>query len=176
MNQASQSSSAIPVFKVVVAGEAEVGKTTLIRRYCTGKFRESRIMTIGVDFQVQVLVIDGRPIKLSIWDIAGQERFDSFRDVFYRGARAIALVYDVNDPASFSGLTRWQAEARRECPQARFMVVGNKIDLPRQVSKDFVQAWTKAQRLPYLETSARTGQGVSLLFEGLARLALAAGH
>ncbi len=163
-------------FKVVIAGEANVGKTTLIRRYCTGKFRESRVMTIGVDFQIQVMVIDGRPVKLSIWDIAGQERFDSFRDAFYKGARAIALVYDVNDPASFSGLTRWQAESRRECPQARFLVVGNKIDLPRQVSQDFVVAWTQAQKLPYLETSARTGQGVKLLFEGLARLALAAGR
>lgn len=172
MSQHTHTDQPMLVYKVVVAGEAEVGKTTLIRRYSTGKFRESRIMTIGVDFQTQVLDIDGRSIKLSIWDIAGQERFDFFRDAFYRGARAIALVYDVTNPLSFKSLPRWQAEGLRECPKARLLVIGNKVDLPRQMPKELALAWSAAQNLPYLETSARTGQGVSYLFEGLARLAL----
>ncbi len=165
----------MPVYKVVVTGDGGVGKTSLIRRYATGKFRESRVMTIGVDFQIQVVEIDGRPIKLSIWDIAGQERFGSFRSSFYRGAQAVALVYDVTDPISWENLPRWQAEIARVVPGVRFLVVGNKVDLERQVPRQQAIAWAQSRRLPYLETSASTGQGVRLFFEGLARLTLASG-
>jgi small GTP-binding protein len=163
----------IPVLKVVVAGDGGVGKTSLIRRYATGKFQESRLMTIGVDFQIQIVSIDGRPVKLSIWDIAGQERFGAFRASFYRGARAVALVYDVTDPTSLKSLPHWQAEISHVIPGARFLVVGNKVDLPRLVPREHVIAWTRSHRLPYLETSAKTGQSVQLFFEGLARLTLA---
>jgi small GTP-binding protein len=165
----------MPVYKVVVAGDGGVGKTSLIRRYATGKFQESRVMTIGVDFQIQVVEIDGRPIKLSIWDIAGQERFGSFRSSFYRGARAVALVYDVTDPISWENLPRWQAEIARVVSGVRFLVVGNKVDLQRRVPRQQAIAWTQSQRLAYLETSASTGQGVRLFFEGLARLTLTSG-
>jgi small GTP-binding protein len=176
LGQKSQSRERrIPVFKVVLAGDGGVGKTSLIRRYATGKFKESRVLTIGVDFQTQVVEINGRPIKLSIWDIAGQERFGSFRSSFYRGARAVALVYDVTDPLSLENLPRWQTEIARVVPGVRFLVVGNKVDLTRQVPREQAIAWTRSHRLPYLETSARTGQGVRLFFEGLARLTLASG-
>lgn len=165
----------IAVLKVVVAGDGGVGKTSLIRRYATGKFQESRLMTIGVDFQIQVVNIDGRPVKLSIWDIAGQERFGVFRSSFYRGARAVALVYDVTDPTSLESLPRWKAEIVRVVPGVRFLVVGNKVDLPRRIPREQVIAWTRSRRLPYLETSAKTGQGVRLFFEGLGHLTLAYG-
>jgi len=163
---------ATPVFKVIVAGDGGVGKTSLIRRYCSGKFQESRVMTIGVDFQTQVVEINKKPVKLSIWDIAGQERFGSFRASFYRGAKAVALVYDVTDPVSLTSLPNWHTEIARVVPGVRFLVVGNKVDLERQVPKEKVIAWTRSNSLPYLETSAKTGQGVRLFFEGLARLAL----
>jgi small GTP-binding protein len=164
----------IPTFKVIVAGDGGVGKTSLIRRYCTGKFQESRLMTIGVDFQTQIVEINKKPVKLSIWDIAGQERFGSFRASFYRGAKAVALVYDVTGPVSLTHLPNWHSEIARVVPDVRFLVVGNKVDLERQVPKERVIDWTRSSGLPYLETSAKTGQGVRLFFEGLARLALAA--
>ncbi|RMF35264.1 MAG: GTP-binding protein [Chloroflexi bacterium] len=163
----------MPVLKVVVAGDGGVGKTSLIRRYCTGKFQESRIMTIGVDFQIQVVDLGDRTVKLSIWDIAGQERFGSFRASFYRGARAVALVYDVTDPISLRNLPLWQAEIAKVAPQARFVVVGNKIDLERKVPREKVEAWVREIGLPYLETSALTGEGVQAFFTTLARLAAA---
>jgi len=163
----------MPVLKVVVAGDGGVGKTSLIRRYCTGKFQESRIMTIGVDFQIQVVDLGDRTVKLSIWDIAGQERFGSFRASFYRGARAVALVYDVTDPISLRNLPLWQAEIAKVAPQARFVVVGNKIDLERKVPREKVEAWVREIGFPYLETSALTGEGVQAFFTTLARLAAA---
>src|SRR3989304_5804177 len=134
-------SHSIPIVKVVVAGDGRVGKTSLIRRHSAGMFQESRVMTIGVDFQTAVVKLDDRSVKLSIWDIAGQDRFGSFRDSFYRGAQAVALVYDVTDLISMNNVPRWQAEIQRVAPKARFMVLGNKIDLHRVVPRDLAEAW-----------------------------------
>jgi Ras-related protein Rab-1A len=161
-----------PLAKVVVGGDGSVGKTSLIRRYCTGMFEESRVLTIGVDFQLKIVEVGDRAIKLSIWDIAGQERFGSFRDTFYRGAHAVALVYDVTDILSMNNLPNWHREIAKVAPQARFCVVGNKIDLHRVVSRSAVEEWATAQGLPYVETSAKTAEGVDEFFLTLARLAL----
>lgn len=161
-----------PIVKVVIAGDGAVGKTSLIRRYCTGMFQESRIMTIGVDFQIKIVEVDGKPVKLSIWDVAGQERFGAFRDSFYRGARAVALVYDVTDPLSLENLLKWQREIARVSPKCQFMVAGNKIDLPRKVQREHAEKWaTQRLKVPYVETSALTGEGVDDFFTMLARLA-----
>jgi small GTP-binding protein len=168
----SQETQVFPLAKVVVGGDGSVGKTSLIRRYCTGMFEESRVLTIGVDFQLKIVEVGNRAIKLSIWDIAGQERFGSFRDTFYRGAHAVALVYDVTDILSMNNLPNWHREIAKVAPQARFCVVGNKIDLHRVVPRSAVAEWATAQGLPYVETSAKTAAGVDEFFLTLARLAL----
>lgn len=167
----SQDTQVFPIAKVVVAGDGGTGKTSLIRRYCTGMFEESRVMTIGVDFQVKIVEVDGRPIKLSIWDIAGQERFGSFRDTFYRGAQAVALVYDVTDLLSMSNLINWHREIAKVSPKALFCVVGTKIDLHRAVPRVHAETWARRMRCPYVETSAKTADGVDDFFLILARLA-----
>lgn len=166
----SQDTQVFPLAKVVVAGDGGAGKTSLIRRYCTGMFDESRVMTIGVDFQVKLVDVGGRSIKLSIWDIAGQERFGSFRDTFYRGAQAVALVYDVTDIVSLNNLVKWHREIARVAPQAGFCIVGNKIDLHRVVPRSAAERWTSALGFAYLETSAKTAEGVDEFFLTLARL------
>ena len=162
----------IPIVKVVVAGDGGVGKTSLIRRYCTGMFRESRVMTIGVDFQTQAVAVDGQTIKLSIWDIAGQERFGAFRGSFYRGAQSVALVYDVTDILSFDNLVKWQHEIARVVSRAKFCVIGNKIDLHRASPPERAEGWAAELGFPYIETSAKSGDGVDEFFTTLARLAL----
>jgi small GTP-binding protein len=161
-----------PIVKVVIAGDIGVGKTSLIRRYCTDTFEESQGATGGVDFQIKIVDIDSRSVKLSIWDIAGQEKFGAFRDTFYRGAKAIALVYDLTEPGSMETLPRWHAEVAQICPTARFVVVGNKNDLERKTSREQVEAWASSMDLPYFETSALTGEGVNGLFTTLTRLAM----
>ncbi len=167
----SQDTQVFPLAKVVVAGDGGAGKTSLIRRYCAGMFEESRVMTIGVDFQVKIVDVDGRPIKLSIWDIAGQKRFGSFRDTFYRGAQAVALVYDVTDIVSLTNLVNWHREVARVAPRAHFCVVGNKIDLHRVVPRSPAESWASALGFAYVETSAKTAEGVDDFFLTLARLA-----
>jgi small GTP-binding protein len=161
----------IPAVKVVVAGDGNVGKTSLIRRYCEGKFAGSRVMTIGVDFQTKLVQLPNYSVKLSIWDMAGQERFAVMRTGFYRGSRASALVFDLSSPQSFSNLDRWREEIARAVPDFKFVLIGNKADLSHTVSSEAALAYAARYTATYVETSAATGQGVPQLFEALATLA-----
>jgi small GTP-binding protein len=161
----------LPVLKVVFAGDGAVGKTSLIRRYCEGKFEESRVETIGVDFQTQTVDLPQGMVKLSIWDMAGQDRFEVIRAGFYRGSRSTALVYDVTEPETLANLSRWKDEVLNAVHEQPFIVIGNKIDLDRTVEMGEAQAFAQSIGAYYLETSALTGGGVPLLFETLARLA-----
>lgn len=164
--------SSVPVLKVVVAGDGNVGKTSLIRRFCEGKFEQTRVATIGVDFQTQTVELPGQTVKLSIWDMAGQDRFQVVRSGFYRGSRAAALVYDVTEPESLASLARWRDEIFEAVEQQPFVVVGNKIDLERTQQPEPAQGLADSLQAPYLETSALDGSGVAQLFETLAKLSL----
>ncbi len=161
-------------YKVAIVGNGAVGKTTLLRRYATGKFQESRIMTIGVDFETIEVALKGQPIKLTVWDLAGQGRFAPFRDSFYKGARAVGLVFDVTDRQSFDGLPRWLQEVHRVVPDAYAVVNGNKTDLPRVVALEEGKAYAASVNAAYVETSAKTGDGVQRFFHLLAMAAHAA--
>jgi small GTP-binding protein len=162
----------MPIYKVVIAGDGSVGKTSLIRRYCEGMFEQSRIMTIGVDFQTKTVMLGDREVRLSIWDVAGQERFGSFRDTFYGGARAVALVYDVTVSESFDNLIRWRDEILRIVPDVPMVLIANKVDLEAVVPARQARQWARGLGMPFLETSAATGQNVEPLFSGLAHLAV----
>ena len=161
-------SDSIIRYKVAIAGSGNVGKTTLLRRYATGKFQESRIMTIGVDFQTIAVDLKGQPIKLTVCDLAGQERFAPFRDSFYKGARAVALVFDVHDRGSFEDLPHWLEEGQGVVPEAYLVVNGNKTDLPRVVASQEGKAFAASINAAYVETSAKTGEGVQQFFRFLA--------
>jgi small GTP-binding protein len=158
-------------YKVAISGDGNVGKTTLLRRYATGKFQESRIMTIGVDFETLEVDIKGQPVKLTVWDLAGQQRFAPFRDGFYRGARAIAMVFDVSDRVTFDDLSHWLQEAQRVVPEAHIVVNGNKVDLPRAITVEEGKAYAASINAAYVETSAKTGEGVQQFFRFLAMAA-----
>jgi len=162
----------IPLLKVVVVGDGTVGKTTLVRRYCEGKFHASRVATIGVDFYTQTVALPAGPVKLSIWDMAGQDHFKVVRTGFYGGSRAAALVCDVTSPQSLVNLKGWCEEVLKAVPRHKLLVVANKIDLERVFRPELSQAFASFIKAPYLETSALTGQGVGELFETLAALAV----
>ena len=161
--------SDIPLFKVSVAGDEAVGKTSLIRRYCEGKFEQSRVATIGVDFQTKVVDLPSGPVKLSIWDMAGQARFEIVRTGMYRGSRAAALVFDLSNPETLAHLPAWHAEAAANAKGVKILVVGNKLDLApaRGAGKSFADSIGAL----YVETSAQSGEGVAEMFQTLAVMA-----
>ncbi|WP_420644517.1 Rab family GTPase [Candidatus Leptofilum sp.] len=164
--------TSIPLLKIVVAGDGNVGKTSLIRQYCEGRFEQSRVATIGVDFQTKTIEIKGHTIKLSIWDMAGQIHFQSVRTGLYRGSRTAALVHDVTNPDSLAHLQSWYDEITVVVPQQRFLVVGNKIDLMPNYDSSEAKRFAASIKAPYLATSASSGHGVQKMFLGMAYLAL----
>lgn len=161
--------SDIPLFKVSIAGNEAVGKTSLIRQYCEGKFETSRVATIGVDFQTKVVTLPAGAVKLSIWDMAGQSRFEVVRTGMYRGSRATALVFDLSNPATLEHLPAWRAEAQANAAGTKILVVGNKLDLAP--ARGAGQELANSIGAPYVETSAKSGEGVAEMFEALAVLA-----
>lgn len=160
------------VLKVILGGDANVGKSTLINRYCTGEFDPNRKMTIGVDFHLYDLEIENVSMRLSVWDLGGQERFDFIRRGFYRGARAVALVFDASNRNSFYNLLRWWREARDFLPNAPVLLLANKTDLSRQIPPDEARQLAEAWKVPFYESSCATGIGVNEFFRALAYHAL----
>jgi small GTP-binding protein len=159
-------------YKVVLVGDGNVGKTSLVRRFCEGKFEDSRVLTIGVDFQIKTVRLGELVIRLSLWDIAGQDRFRALRDQFYSGTLAAALVYDATSPATFFNLAHWRDELLSCVPGVPMVVIGNKVDLGPVVPPAEAEGWAKYEgRMPFLQTSALTGEKVEEFFQGLGYLA-----
>jgi len=170
------------LFKSIVVGDGGVGKTALTLRFSKGFFTEDYKMTIGVDFHVKTISIDASegPIKckLQLWDTGGQERFSSIRPMYYRGSLGTILVFDLTNSASFEHLPGWVEEVRANIKaEIPVLLVGNKSDLidQRAVSIEEISKFTNDFNLYYMETSAKTGDGVGDCFYILACLMIGQG-
>ncbi len=163
--------SSYPLLKVMLLGDGNVGKTSLARRYCEGKFENSRILTIGVDFQTKVVDLPAGTVKLSIWDVAGQPRFQIVREAFYRGCSSAALVCDLTTMDSMEHLGSWLKELHQFAPKSKFTVVANKKDLVSGEIPPVVKEFAALHQVPLVTTSAATGEGVEELFRTLAKSA-----
>jgi small GTP-binding protein len=159
------------VLKVLLGGDANVGKTSLIQRYCTGAFDPTRAMTIGVDFHLYDIEIEQEHMRLVVWDLGGQERFNLARQAFYRGAQAVGLVFDASNRTSFYNLIKWWRETREYLPDAPVLMLANKIDLPPQISYVEAMEVAAAWHIPFFQSSCANGEGVTEFFHALARSA-----
>lgn len=159
------------VFKVVIVGEAGVGKTSLILRYTQDRFLGEYITTIGTNFAVKTLNVDGEQIKLQLWDLGGQDQFMRIRSFYYPGARAAMIVYSVADRKTFSAIPRWAKEVGSVCGDIPFTLLGNKIDLntERHVEKDEGTDQASKIKAEFFETSAKTGELINGAFTSVAR-------
>ncbi|XP_030283234.1 ras-related protein Rab-33B isoform X2 [Sparus aurata] len=146
------------IFKLIVIGDSNVGKTCLTYRFCGGTFLKNPEATIGVDFRERTLDLDGEIIK--IWDTAGQERFrKSMVEHYYRSVHAVIFVYDVTSLSSFESIPEWIEECRRHSvgPMVPRIMVGNKCDLRdrREVPTSAAQRLADSYSFPLFETSAK---------------------
>lgn len=155
--------------KVIVGGEGNVGKTSLIRQYAKAKFSEARNITLGIDVTTQEFEIDGQEVKLAIWDIEGQA---GNRPNFFLGAQAAMLVYDATVDSSLQALTEWHARCMRYCPEAPIIIIGNKIDLGLRFPPEWPKAFAYYARAQHGFVSAKSGENVGHGFEILARTAM----
>ncbi|KAG2669701.1 hypothetical protein I3843_14G043700 [Carya illinoinensis] len=156
------------LFKIVLIGDSAVGKSNLLSRFARNEFDTNSKATIGVEFQTQVVEIDGKEVKAQIWDTAGQERFRAVTSAYYRGAVGALIVYDISRRTTFDSVKRWLEELSTHCDttMAR-MLVGNKCDLEniRDVSVEEGKSLAEAEGLFFMETSALDATNVQTAFE-----------
>ncbi|CAN0859168.1 Ras-related protein RABA5b [Linum grandiflorum] len=160
------------LFKIVVIGDSAVGKSNLLSRFATNEFDPNSKATIGVEFQTQVVEIEGKEIKAQIWDTAGQERFRAVTSAYYRGAVGALIVYDITRKTTFESVKRWLQELTLQCDTTvGKMLVGNKCDLDdiREVSKEEGKRVAEEEGLFFMETSALDSTNVEAAFEVVIR-------
>lgn len=168
----NENEGSIKIYKIIVVGDSNVGKTSLTYRFCEGRFLDGPDATIGVDFRERRLNIDGQEIKvicnkskvrftflyysrfiflkLQLWDTAGQERFrKSMVQHYYRNVHAVIFVYDVSNPSSFNSLKQWIEEVDRhsfnDIPR---ILVGNKCDVGNAVNTNAAQKFADLHNMP----------------------------
>ena len=157
-------------FKLVIIGDSGVGKSSLLSRFTTDVFIPEMQPTIGVDFGLKTLRVGQKTIKLSIWDTAGQERFRTLTSSYYRGCHGVILVFDVNSERTYTQVGEWlnEIETYSNRQFIKLMLVGNKIDLQkREVSTEEATAYANCQAMAYVESSAKTREGVDEAFKSL---------
>lgn len=154
--------------KVVVLGEAGVGKSSLMLRFTEEKFSSDILPTVGIDFRVKVVEHRGYSVKLSIWDTAGQERFRNITAAYYRGAQGVVLVYDITSRRTFEKIGSWLLEEERHNGDQKTvkLLVGNKSDRGgrRRVAVQEGKDWADRFNMLFVETSAKDSSGVEQAF------------
>lgn len=160
------------LFKYIIIGDTGVGKSCLLLQFTDKRFQPVHDLTIGVEFGARMITIDGKQIKLQIWDTAGQEAFRSITRSYYRGAAGALLVYDITRRETFNHLTTWLEDARQHSNSNMvIMLIGNKSDLDarREVKKEEGEVFAREHGLVFMETSAKLATNVEEAFINTAK-------
>lgn len=154
------------LFKLLIIGDSDVGKSSLLLRFADNTFSGNYITTIGVDFKIRTVEVEGEKVKLQIWDTAGQERFRTITSTYYRGTHGVIVVYDVTSGDSFANVKRWLHEIEQNCEVVNRILVGNKNDCPERkvVLTEDAQRFADQMRIQLFETSAKENINVEEMF------------
>lgn len=156
-----------PMYRLVLAGDAGSGKSSFLLRLSLNEFRGDIQTTLGVDFQIKKMLVDGEKTNLQIWDTAGQERFRSIARSYFRKAHGVLLLYDVTSESSFLNVREWMGEIQESRDeQLPMCVIGNKVDLREDRPEGSCVSTVDGERLArtynalFCETSAKAGTNV----------------
>jgi small GTP-binding protein len=158
------------IIKILTLGETQVGKTSIVLRYSEDKFNYNKIATIGIDFKIKIIRKGNEKIKVSIYDTAGQERFQNIVKHYYKGANGVLLIYDITKRDTFKKLEFWIEDLKENADNIDNLfiyLIGNKNDMEEKREVSFQEAtdFAKDKQLPYIEVSAKTGNNIKKLFD-----------
>jgi len=156
--------------KLLLIGNAGVGKSCLLSRYCDDLYDSSSLSTIGVDFKIKSVTINDKNVRVQIWDTAGQERYRSISSSYYRGAHGAIIIYDITNSTSFMDVNKWVEEVTAPAENITLLLVGCKCDQERKREVTYEEGETKARELrcDFFEVSSRTKIGVEEVFDKIA--------
>jgi small GTP-binding protein len=160
------------VIRLLLLGDSAVGKSSLLLRFCEGRFENNFVITIGVDFKTKPMSIDGKQHRVQVWDTEGQERFRTITPAYYRNAMGVLILFDVTNKKSFDNVDYWVRNLDEHgAPGVQKVLVGNKIDLShkRKVPAADAQALADKYGMLYFETSAKDDTNVEQCFFKLSK-------
>ena len=160
--------------KLLLVGDSNVGKTSLLLQYTENNYPLQHIATVGVEYKIKMFQYKGFKVKLQIWDTAGQERFHSITNNFFHNADGILFVFDLTNHQSFEGAQNWIKESEDVGDYVRKIVIGNKCDLnkERDVTSEEIEEYCENQKLNYFETSAKDNINLKEAFNKIVELLL----
>ena len=154
--------------KLILIGDSNVGKTTLLYKYIDNENKEDITPTVGLENKVKTTEIKGIKTKIQIWDTAGQEKFNSLTKNTFTNTDGILIVFDLTNKKSFNNIKNWIEDVKyKSDPKIKKIIVGNKSDLKdkRKVSKEDIKSIT--EKYKYIEVSALNGNNVEKAFDNL---------
>ena len=160
--------------RVVMIGNTEVGKTSIMNRLILGTFNSGEGATVGANYQLYIQEVNQHKIEIQIWDTAGQEKYRSLGPIYFRNALGAIVVYDVTNRTSFDTLSEWITAFQNVAgTETVIAVIGNKSDRPDAVVDiGQAEAWAQKHGYHHFITSAKNGDGVVDAFRELAKLLL----
>ena len=161
--------------KILLIGDTSVGKTSILCKYIDDEFSDTYLSTIGIEFKIKSLIINGKKVLLRIWDTSGQERYRSITQNFYRNANGILFIFDITKKETFDNIKIWLTDSENcEDNKVTKMLIGNKIDLEnkRKIDNETIKKFAEKKEMKYFEASAKEGINIDNIFRELAELIL----
>ena len=160
------------IFKIIIIGNSNVGKTSIINRFTDKEFKDKHLATLGCDFHMKTIMINEKMIKIQIWDTAGMEKYQSITKSYYRGAQACLIVFDITNRESFESIDNWIENFNKFSNpniQKIILLIGNKCDLgiDRKISYEEAENYSRVNNLLYYETSAKDDINIHEVFHFL---------
>ena len=159
------------LYKIIIIGDAAVGKSNILSRYVKNEFSENLKSTVGVELGIKFIKVKGTNTKIQIWDTAGQERYRAITSSYYKGSHGCFIVYDITNEITFNNVEKWYEHVQKEAGQdISIILVGNKCDKEdeRKISKEKGQEKAKNLKCAFFETSALSGTNIAEIFDELA--------
>jgi len=156
----------IGIIKILLIGNTNAGKTSIVKRYTTNNFKTEYNFTVGLDFSQKIIEIDNKKIKLLIWDSFGQFRFFPILKNYYRNINVVFYVFDINDIESYNELIKWIEKTYDSIENnVDKYLIGNKNDINDNIDLTLINNLCKKYNLIFYECSAKNGYNINNIFE-----------